>query len=209
VRGLSPAGLSTVEVDTSGFRSCPDPAQVYLERVDEIRPRSAERDLDHPTVALGAPYPTRRAGRRLHPPRPRMRRLRSPQPRTPCRWPAWVHYRTPWLHGRPSPTGWHASPRRDGSCWVLRLWLWSRSHPAWRSCSRSAQPGPHTLVCARDVPVPPIMGNAWSHVLELISRRPSDGHCARMGRDHKRSRGTLPRLSSRSGVPASRGRPSR
>jgi hypothetical protein len=57
----------------------------------------------------------------------------------------WVHHRIPWSAGRPSPTRWHTSPRRERSCRVLRLWRWSRPHrllpPGPRRCSRSADAG--------------------------------------------------------------------
>jgi hypothetical protein len=124
---------------------------------------------------------------------------------SPVEGPSWVHCRIPWLLGRPSPTCWHANSGRDGCGRVPRDRRWSRCHPRSHARVHDQQEWDMSCTYAAHVPILPIMGGPEP---ELISTRRSDGHTRQTERDHRRSSGTQQRVTSGTGVPVRRERPS-
>jgi hypothetical protein len=173
------------------FRSCLYSAQVDLERVDEFSIAFRGTRSGSSNLALGAPSPTpreemrRRPGRGLGCVDPS-----SPRPRTPVQVVGLGALPNPVVARAAVPDLLARQFRTERSGWVRRVWLWSRSHPCFVqvfkvSAAGTARSPVHGMSRSRR-----LWAVLWAALLELISRRGSDGHCARVGRDHKRSRST-------------------
>jgi hypothetical protein len=104
--------------------------------------------------------------------------------RTRARWPGGVHYRVPWLRGRPSPTRWPARSGRILPSGAPHLAVARFPTPAATPAFVISEARDLALARGRASPGPADHATAC-RVLELITRRPSDGNRAPEERDHK------------------------